>query len=52
MAAPASAAGISAAAIYLGVTGKYRDMEDVSIAPLTAHVMMTFRLLKLITLLI
>src|ERR1700730_10122263 len=45
MAAPASAASTAASAISCGVTGKAFDIEGVWIAPVTAQVMMTLRLM-------
>jgi hypothetical protein len=48
MAAPAFAAAIPASAISSAVTGKYLDMLGVWIAPVTAHVIITFFLLAII----
>src|SRR6266403_6007779 len=45
MAAPASAASTAASAISCGVTGNAFDIEGVWIAPVTAQVMMTLRLM-------
>src|SRR4051794_25595930 len=45
IAAPASAASTAASAISCGVTGKALDIEGVWIAPVTAQVMMTLRLM-------
>jgi hypothetical protein len=45
MAAPASAASTAASAISCGVTGSAFDIEGVWIAPVTAQVMMTLRLM-------
>src|SRR5580704_9772819 len=51
MAAPASAASTAASAISCGVTGSAFDIEGVWIAPVTAQVMMTLRLMLLLSLL-
>ncbi|MNU08354.1 hypothetical protein D3C72_2543590 [compost metagenome] len=48
MAAPASAAPMAASVISSGVTGKCCDMDGVWMAPVTAQVMMIFRLLATI----
>src|ERR1700735_4219650 len=45
IAAPASAASTAASAISCGVTGNAFDIEGVWIAPVTAQVMMTLRLM-------
>src|SRR5467141_362925 len=45
IAAPASAASTAASATSCGVTGKAFDIEGVWIAPVTAQVMMTLRLM-------
>src|SRR5664279_6432100 len=45
IAAPASAASTAASAISCGVTGRAFDIEGVWIAPVTAQVMMTLRLM-------
>src|SRR6267142_4564565 len=45
MAAPASAASTAASAISCGVTGNAFDIEGVWIAPVTAQVIMTLRLM-------
>src|SRR5450755_641268 len=45
MAAPASVASTAASAISCGVTGSAFDIEGVWIAPVTAQVMMTLRLM-------
>src|SRR5258707_9731840 len=45
IAAPASAASTAASAISCGVTGNTFDIEGVWIAPVTAQVMMTLRLM-------
>src|ERR1041385_2464976 len=45
MAAPASAASTAASAISCGVTGSAFDIDGVWIAPVTAQVMMTLRLM-------
>src|SRR5665213_2887642 len=47
IAAPASAASTAASAISCGVTGNAFDIEGVWIAPVTAQVMMTLRLMLL-----
>src|ERR1035438_8703379 len=47
IAAPASAASTAASAISCGVTGRAFDIEGVWIAPVTAQVMMTLRLMIL-----
>src|SRR6267142_6814265 len=47
IAAPASAASTAASAISCGVTGRAFDIEGVWIAPVTAQVMMTLRLMFL-----
>src|ERR1700722_2784594 len=49
IAAPASAASTAASAISCGVTGRAFDIEGVWIAPVTAQVMMTLRLMFLPT---
>src|SRR3954452_18136752 len=49
MAAPASAASTAASAISCGVTGNAFDIEGVWIAPVTAQVMMTLRLMSLLS---
>src|SRR6202035_5620260 len=46
IAAPASAASTAASAISCGVTGRAFDIEGVWIAPVTAQVMMTLRLMS------
>src|SRR5258708_32946274 len=46
IAEPASAASTAASAISCGVTGKAFDIEGVWIAPVTAQVMMTLRLMS------
>src|SRR5271169_4882776 len=46
IAAPASAASTAASAISCGVTGSALDIEGVWIAPVTAQVMMTLRLMS------
>src|SRR6202167_1253734 len=51
MAAPASAGSTAASAIACGVTGSAFDIEGVWIAPVTAQVMMTLRLMLLLPLL-
>src|SRR5271167_4599770 len=51
IAAPASAASTAASAISCGVTGSALDIEGVWIAPVTAQVMMTLRLMGLPSLL-
>src|SRR6202012_5068299 len=45
MAAPASAASTAASAISCGVTGNAFDIDGVWVAPVTAQVMMTLRLM-------
>src|SRR4051812_25764850 len=49
IAAPASAASTAASAICCGVTGSAFDIEGVWIAPVTAQVMMTLRLMLLLS---
>src|SRR3984957_18329455 len=49
IAAPASAASTAASAISCGVTGSAFDIEGVWIAPVTAQVMMTLRLMFLLS---
>jgi hypothetical protein len=46
MAAPASAASTAASAISCGVTGNAFDIDGVWMAPVTAQVMMTLRLIS------